>query len=79
MPHALDYAELQQLVDARCLEYIETHKIRHRLAGINAMFEDERRSLNLLPLVPMEAAKTVAVLVNSDLTVLLDGTRCGGR
>jgi len=57
------------------LEYIETHKIRYRLANIKAMFEEERKSLNPLPLVPMEAAKTVTALVNSDLTVLLDGTR----
>jgi transposase len=75
MPHALDHAELQQHVDGRCLEYTRTHKIRYRLAGIKAMFEEERRSLNPLPLLPMEAAKTVAALVNSDLTVLLDGTR----
>jgi hypothetical protein len=33
------------------------------------MFEDERKSLIPLPLVAMEAAKTVAALVNSDLTV----------
>ena len=75
MPHVEDYAELQQLVDARCLEYIETHKIRHRLASIKAMFEDERKSFAPLPLVAMEAAKTVAALVNSDLTVFFDGTR----
>jgi hypothetical protein len=75
MPHVKDYAELQQHVDARCLEYIETHKIRYRLAGIKAMFEEERKSLRPLPLLPMDAAKTVAALVNSDLTVFLDGTR----
>ncbi|MGD0623077.1 MAG: IS21 family transposase, partial [Thermacetogeniaceae bacterium] len=69
MPHVEGYAELQQLVDARCLEYVETHKIRHRLASIKSMFEDERKSLIPLPLVAMEAAKTVAALVNSDLTV----------
>ena len=75
LPHVEDYAELQQHVDGRCLEYIETHKIRYRTLSIKAMFEDERRSLSPLPLVPMETAKTVPALVNTDLTVLLDGTR----
>jgi len=75
MPRVNNYTELQQHVDERCLEYIETHKIRYRPASVKAMFEEERMSLNPLPLVPMEAAKTVTALVNSDLTVLLDGTR----
>jgi len=75
MPHVEDYAELQQHVDARCLEYIETHKIRYRRLSIREMFEEERRALSPLPLVPMETAETVPALVNTDLTVLLDGAR----
>ncbi len=75
IPHVESYAELQQRVDARCLEYIETHKIRYRQMSIKTMFEEERRSLSPLPLVPMETAQTVPALVNTDLTVLLDGTR----
>jgi transposase len=75
MPHVEDYAELQQHVDGRCLEYIETHRIRYRPSSIREMFEEERRSLAPLPLTPMETAETVSALVNTDLTVLFEGSR----
>ena len=75
MPSVRDYAELQQHVDACCLEYIETHKIRYRSASIKELLTQERRQLNPLPLTPLETAKTVTALVNPDLTVLLGETR----
>lgn len=75
MPSVRDYAELQQHVDARCLEYIETHKIRYRSASIKTLLAEERQHLNPLPLTPLETAKTVTALVNPDLTVLLGETR----
>lgn len=75
MPRVKDFAELQQHVDACCLEYIETHKIRYRANSIKDMLTEERKHLNPLPLTPMDTAKTVMALVGSDLTVLLDGTR----
>jgi len=75
MPRVADWAELQQHVDACCLDYLETHKIRYRPESIKAMLARERENLNPLPLTPLETAKKVTALVNSDLTVLLDGTR----
>lgn len=75
MPSVRDFAELQQHVDARCLEYIATHKIRNRPASIKEMFAEERRHLNPLPLAPLETGKTVTALVSPDLTVYLNGTR----
>lgn len=75
MPSVRDFVELQQHVDARCLEYIETHKIRHRSASIKELFTEERQHLNPLPLTSLETAKTVTALVNPDLTVYLNGTR----
>ena len=75
MPSVKNFTELQQLVDARCVEYNETHKIRYRSASIKPMLEQERQQLNPLPLRSMEIAKIVLALVNPDLTVLLAGTR----
>lgn len=75
MPRVLDFAQLQQHVDACCLEYIETHRIRYRSASVKELLAQERQKLNPLPLTPLETAKTVTALVNPDLTVLLDGTR----
>lgn len=75
MPKVADFIELQQHVDACCLNYIETHKIRYRSASIKELWTIERKTLNPLPLMPLETAKTVTALVNSNLTVLLEGTR----
>lgn len=75
MPRVKNYAELQQHVDACCLEYIETHKIRYRSASIKTMLVEERQHLFPLPLTPLDTAKTVPALVGPDLTVLWDGTR----
>lgn len=75
MPSVSNYAKLQQHVDACCLEYIETHKIRYRSASIKDLLTQERQHLNPLPLTPLETAKTVTALVNPDLTVLLGETR----
>jgi len=75
MPQVADWAELQQHVDACCLDYIETHKIRYRSESIKALLAREREHLNPLPLIHLETAKKITALVNSDLTVLLDGTR----
>lgn len=75
MPCVKDYAELQQHVDACCVEYIETHKIRYRSSSIKSMFTEERLCLNPLPITPMDTAKSISALVCHDLTVLLEGTR----
>ncbi len=75
MPRVKDFIELQQHVDACCLEYIQTHKIRYRTRTIKEMLAEERTRLNPLPLTPMDTAKTVTALVGSDLTVLFEGTR----
>jgi len=75
MPRVKDFAQLQRHVDACCLEYIETHKIRYRANSIKEMLSEERKYLSPLPLTPMDTAKTVTALVGSDLTVLFEGTR----
>jgi len=75
MPKVADFVQLQQHVDACCLEYIETHRIRYRSPSIKELWTQERQRLNPLPLMPLETAKTVTALVNPDLTVLLDTTR----
>lgn len=75
MPCVKTFAELQQHVDACCVEYLETHKIRYRSASIKSMFTEERKCLNPLPITPMDTAKSLSALVCHDLTVLLDGTR----
>jgi len=75
MPCVKDFAELQRHVDACCLEYLETHKIRYRPASIKSMFAEELKCLNPLPITPMDTAKSLSALVCHDLTVLLDGTR----
>lgn len=75
MPRIRDFAELQQHVDACCLEYIKTHKIRYRAASINEMLAEESRYLNPLPLIPLDTAKTVPAIVGSDLTIFFEGTR----
>ena len=74
-PTSKDYAELQQHVDARCLEYIETHKIRYRLAASRPCL---RMSANpFLPCrsFPWRPPKRLPPWSIPDLTVLLDGTR----
>ena len=75
MPRVRNYAQLQQHVDACCIEYIETHRIRYRPASIKTLLAQERQQLNPLPLTPLETAKTITVLVNPDLTVLWEETR----
>ena len=75
MPRVANWIELQQHVEACCLEYLETHKIRYRSEDIKTMLAKERENLSPLPLSPLETAKTVTAVVNSDLTVTLDGTR----
>ena len=74
MPHALDHAELQQHVDGRCLEYTRTHKIRYRLAGIKAMFEEERRFLTPCRFCH-GGCQNGSRPGQFHLTVLLDGAR----
>ncbi|KJS89141.1 IS21 family transposase [Desulfosporosinus sp. BICA1-9] len=75
MPCVKNFAELQQHVDACCVKYIETHKIRYRSASIKSMFTEERQCLNPLPITPLDTAKSIPALVCHDLTVLLEGTR----
>ncbi len=75
MPCVRNFAELQQHVDACCLEYIETHRIRYRSASIKSMLTEELKCLNPLPLTPLDTAKSIPALVGHDLTVLLEGTR----
>ena len=75
MPCVKNFAELQQHVDACCVEYLETHKIRYRSASIKTMFSEERQCLNPLPITPLDTAKSISALVCHDLTVLWEGTR----
>lgn len=75
IPRVKDWTELQQHVEACCLDYLETHKIRYRPESIKTMLTREREHLNPLPLTPLETAKKVTALVDSDLTIMLDRTK----
>jgi transposase len=75
MPHVADFAELQEHVTNKCLQYINNHQIRNHPAAIKEEFAADRAALLPLPAMPLDTGFTVPALVHPDLTVRYDNTR----
>jgi transposase len=72
LPRVESYEELNQLLQKRCIEYINNHQIRGKDLSVKESFEMERRALIPLPLRPYETAKTSEVKVDYYATIVLD-------
>jgi transposase len=69
IPRVNDFAELQNHVSAKLLQYNMTHRIQGRPRKIWDMFLEEQASLAPLPLSPFEVDETVHTKVYHDQTV----------
>ncbi len=69
IPRVKNFAQLQELVTRKCVEYCHNHHIKNYKDSIKIMLDEEKKHLLALPLVPMDPAKTVIARVHSDLTV----------
>jgi transposase len=74
-PTAQDFQELQELAVNRCLNYLQTHKIRDHQRPVREDFVVEKASLLPFPKSPMEIGQVVPALVHSDCTVRFEKTR----
>lgn len=75
MPHVADFAELQEHVTNKCLQYINNHHIRNHPAAMKEEFAADRAALLPLPAMPLDTGFTVQALVHPDLTVRYNNTR----
>ena len=75
MPHVANFAELQTHVTAKCLQYIQEHKIRNHPATLLQEFEADRAALLPLPGMPLDNGFTTPALVHPDQTVRHDNIR----
>jgi len=72
LPRVESYEELNQLLQKRCIEYINNHQIRGKELSVKEGFEMERRALIPLPLRSYETAKISEVKVDYYATIVLD-------
>ena len=69
MPRVKSYAELQESVTNKCLQYIREHQIRNHGKTMMEEFEADKAALLPLPGMPLDNGFTVLALVHPDLTV----------
>jgi len=75
MPRVKDFAELQEHVTQKCVEYCENHKIKTRKDSIKEMLEEEKKHLLPLPLKPLDPCEEIKTKVNKDLTVRVNNVK----
>jgi transposase len=75
IPKGRNLREIQEQVVARCLDYINFHKIRDHKEAIAPMLEKERLQLMPLPVKPFSAYADAEVIVGTDLTFRYDTTK----
>lgn len=68
IPRVKNFAELQDMITNRCVDYCENHKLRYHNESIKEMLKKERQHLLPLPAVPLDPAEIVKARVYSDLT-----------
>ena len=69
MPYVESFAQLQEHMTNRCLQYAKTHRIKGREHTIWEDFLEERYTLMTLPEAPLDTGFTTTALVHTDLTV----------
>lgn len=75
MPHVDSWEELQELLDARCLEYCENHKIKSRKQPIKAAWEQERETLHPMPIASWDPSIVEQVLIHKNSTCVFQTNR----
>ncbi len=75
MPRVSSFAQLQEQVTHKCMQYCQTHKIKDRPRSIREMLEEERKHLLPLPAYPLDPAEEQKALVYHDLTVRLNNIK----
>ena len=75
MPFVTDFAELQEHVTHKCIEYCMNHRIKTRTRSIKEMLDEEKGYLLPLPAYPMDPGEEIKVLVHPDLTVRTSGVK----
>lgn len=69
VPRVSSFEELNQLLQQRCLKYIEHHKVQGRDMSVKEAFALEQKALLPLPLKPYESCKSAEVRVDYFSTV----------
>ncbi|WP_010681017.1 IS21 family transposase [Acetivibrio cellulolyticus] len=75
MPYVESYAQLQEHVTNRCIQYARTHVIKGQENTIWDRFKDERSHMLMLPESPLDTGFIVKALVHTDLTVRYQDVR----
>ena len=75
MPKVTSYAELQEHVTGKCLQYIREHHIRNHEKTMAEEFAADKAALLPLPGMPLDNGFTARAYVHPDLTVRYENIR----